>query len=111
MFAPLQRGKAAAGPGADDAEDIDEDESGWETASDEGDAAAARDRHDASSSQVCQNYSGALLLHPGLSFCLHCHLCRLSSARKPQVDFCSRASIDGTSGRHCVVMCGLHSAL
>ena len=50
----LQKGEAAAALEADDAEDIGEDESGWETASDEDDAAAAaRGDNDASTSQVC----------------------------------------------------------
>lgn len=49
----MQRGEAAAALEADDAEDIEEDESGWETDSDDGNAPAARDHHDASTSQVC----------------------------------------------------------
>ncbi|CAL5221753.1 g4005 [Coccomyxa viridis] len=48
-----QRGEAAAALEADDAEDIGEDESGWETASDEDDAAAAaRGDNDASTLQM-----------------------------------------------------------
>ena len=57
----MQKGEAAAALEADDAEDIEEDESGWETASDEGDAvAAARGDNDASTSQVCTSASDQL---------------------------------------------------
>ena len=47
----MQKGAAALESG--DAEDIEEDESGWETASDDGDAPAARSQDNASTSQVC----------------------------------------------------------
>lgn len=45
--------KSAAALEAEDAEDIEEDESGWETASDDGAIPADRDENDASTSQVC----------------------------------------------------------
>jgi len=48
----VQKSAAAGDMEDDNTEDIKEDESGWETASDEDDAAAARGDHDASTSQV-----------------------------------------------------------
>ena len=49
----MQKGEAAAALEADDAEDLEEDESGWETASDEDDAVgAARSDNNTSTSQV-----------------------------------------------------------